>query len=51
MIYRRTGDLGAVQHLLDHTRIESTILYLGIDVDDALATAEQVEICSLTVGC
>ena len=43
-IYRRTGNLRAVQLLLGHTRIESTVRYLGIDVDDALTIAEQVEI-------
>ena len=44
LIYRRTGNLRAVQLLLGHTRIESTVRYLGIDVDDALAIAEQVEV-------
>jgi site-specific recombinase XerC len=44
MIDRRTGNLRAVQLLLGHTKIESTVRYLGIDVDDALAIAEQVEI-------
>lgn len=44
MIYRRTGNLRAVQLLLCHTKIESTVRYLGIDVDDALLIAEQVEI-------
>jgi integrase len=44
MIYRRTGNLWAVQLLLGHTKIESTVRYLGIDVDDALLIAEQVEI-------
>jgi integrase len=37
LIYRRTGNLRAVQLLLGHTKIESTVRYLGIDVDDALA--------------
>ncbi len=44
VIYRRTGNLRAVQLLLGHTKIESTVRYLGIDVDDALAISEQVEI-------
>jgi site-specific recombinase XerC len=44
MIYRRTGNLRAVQLLLGHTKIESTVRYLGIEVDDALAIAEQVDI-------
>lgn len=43
-IYRRTGNLRAVQLLLGHTKIESTVRYLGIDVDDALVIAEQIEI-------
>jgi len=45
LIYRRTGNLRAVQLLLGHTKIESTVRYLGIEVDDALAIAEQVDIC------
>ncbi len=44
LIYRRTGNLQAVQLLLGHTKIESTVRYLGIDVDDALAIAEQVDV-------
>jgi integrase len=44
LIYRRTGNLRAVQLLLGHTKIESTVRYLGIEVYDALAIAEQVEI-------
>jgi integrase len=42
--YRRTGNLRAVQILLGHTKIESTVRYLGIEVDDALAIAEQVDV-------
>jgi integrase len=44
LIYRRTGNLRAVQLLLSHTKIESTVRYLGIEVDDALAIAEQVDV-------
>ncbi|MFZ0652365.1 MAG: hypothetical protein WBZ23_13235 [Pseudolabrys sp.] len=43
-MYRRTGNRRAVQLLLGHTKIESTVRYLGIDVDDALAIAEQVDV-------
>ena len=44
LIYRRTGNLRAVQLLLGHTKIESTVRYLGIEVDDALSITEQVEV-------
>jgi integrase len=44
LIYRRTGNLRAVQILLGHTKIESTVRYLGVEVDDALAIAEQVDV-------
>jgi len=44
LIYRRTGNLRAVQLLLGHTKIESTVRYLGIEADDALAIAEQVDV-------
>jgi integrase len=44
LIYRRTGNLRAVQLLLSHTKIESTFRYLGIEVDDALAKAELVDV-------
>jgi integrase len=44
LIYRRTGNLRAVQLLLGHTKIESTVRYLGIEVDDALAIAEEVDV-------
>ena len=44
LIYRRTGNLRAVQLLLGHTKIESTVRYLGIEVDDALAIAEQTDV-------
>ena len=41
LIYRRPGNLRAVQLLLGHQKVESTVRYLGIEVDDALAIAEQ----------
>jgi site-specific recombinase XerC len=44
LIYRRTKNLRAVQLLLGHTKLESTVRYLGIEVDDALAIAEGTEI-------
>lgn len=44
LIYRWTGNLRAVQLLLGHRKIESTVRYLGIEVDDALAIAEQVDV-------
>ena len=44
LIYRKTGNLRAVQLLLGHTKLESTVRYLGIEVDDALSIAEQVEL-------
>jgi len=44
LIYRRTKNLRAVQLLLGHTKLESTIRYLGIEVDDALEIAEQTDV-------
>ena len=44
LIYRRTKNLRAVQLLLGHTRLKSTVRYLGIEVDDALEISEQTEI-------
>ncbi len=44
LIYRRTGNLRAVQLLLGHTKVESTVRYLGVEVDDALTIAEQVDV-------
>ena len=44
LIYRRTGNLRAVQLLLGHTKIESTVRYLGIEVDDSIEIAEKIDI-------
>jgi site-specific recombinase XerC len=44
LIYGRAGTLRAVQLLLGYTKIESTVRYLSIEVDDALAIAEQVDV-------
>ena len=44
MIDKRTGNLRAAQILLGHTRIESTVRYLGVEIDDALAIAEQTDV-------
>ena len=44
IIYRQTGNLRAVQILLGHTKIESTVRYLGVDIEDALALAEGTEV-------
>ena len=44
LIYRRTRNLRAVQLPLGHTKLESTVRYLGIEVDDALEIAEQTEV-------
>lgn len=43
-IYRKTGNLRAVQLLLDHTKMDSTVRYLGVELEDALAIAEAVEL-------
>ncbi|GCB06789.1 tyrosine-type recombinase/integrase [Ralstonia sp. SET104] len=44
LIYRRTKNLRAVQLLLGHTKLESTVRYLGIELEDALEMAEQTEV-------
>ena len=44
IIYKATGNLRAVQILLGHTKIESTVRYLGVDVEDALTLAEGTEV-------
>lgn len=44
LIYKATGNLRAIQILFGHTKIENTVRYLGIDIDDALTLAEKTEI-------
>src|SRR3954453_4077753 len=44
MIYKRTGNLRACQLLLGHSKLESTVRYLGIEVDDALVLSEQTDL-------
>jgi integrase len=44
LIYKRTKNLRVVQLLLGHSKLESTVRYLGIEVDDALEMAEQTEV-------
>ena len=44
LIYKKTGNLRACQLLLGHGKLESTVRYLGVEVDDALALSEQVEL-------
>lgn len=44
LIYRRTGSLSDVQLLLGSSKIESTVKYLGIEVDDAIEIAEKIDI-------
>jgi hypothetical protein len=43
-IYKKTGNIRAIQLALGHTKLESTVRYLGIEVDDALAISEQLEL-------
>jgi integrase len=44
LVYKRTGNLRACQLLLGHTRLESTVRYLGVEVDDALVLSEQTDL-------
>lgn len=44
MIYKQAGNLRAVQILLGHTKIESTVRYLGVDIEDALELAGATEV-------
>jgi hypothetical protein len=44
LVYKRTGDIRACQLLLGYSKLESTVRYLGIEVDDALILSEQTEL-------
>ena len=43
-IYRKTGNLRALQLLLGHTKVDSTVRYLGVELEDALSIAEKIDI-------
>ena len=43
-IYKKTGNLRAVQLLLGHTKMDSTVRYLGVDLDDALSISESIDL-------
>ncbi|KGM87447.1 hypothetical protein rosmuc_02761 [Roseovarius mucosus DSM 17069] len=43
-IYKKTGNLRAVQLLLRHTKMDSTVRYLGVDLDDALSLSEGIDL-------
>ena len=43
-IFKKTGNRRAVQHLLGHTKMDSTVRYLGVELEDSLAISEDVEI-------
>ena len=44
LIYRKTGNLRVVQLLLGHTKVDSTVRYLGVELEDALSIAEKIDI-------
>ncbi|MFT5867089.1 MAG: hypothetical protein ACI82I_002847 [Gammaproteobacteria bacterium] len=43
-IYKKTGNLRAVQLRFGHTKMDSTVRYLGVELEDALAIAKAIEI-------
>lgn len=43
-MYKKTGNLRAVQLLLGHTKMDSTVRYLGVDLDDALTLSEGIDL-------
>ncbi|SDX77192.1 Phage integrase family protein [Ruegeria halocynthiae] len=49
-IYRKTGNLRAVQLLLGHTKVDSTVRYLGVELEDALSIAQQIDIRTMLAG-
>lgn len=44
LVYKRTGNIRACQLLLDHTKLESTVRYPGVEVDDGLVLSEQIDL-------
>lgn len=50
LIYKKTKNLRAVQILLGHSKLESTVRYLGIEVDDALDIAEQLDVWGIAAA-
>jgi len=50
LVYKKTGNLRACQLLLGHRKLEITVRYLGIEVDDALEMSEQIDLCRVSPG-
>ena len=49
-IYRKTGNRSAVQLLLGHTKVDSTVRYLGVEVEDALNIAERIDLYAVSAN-